>query len=119
MDTIHVEEKSLGSSIPHRPKILITDELDHSKGSFSAKNGHSFICSFHLPGNSVSATAMAFGIKQDIFECVFNLLLLEYQMPLSNSITWRFFFFLDPLNILTYTWYYYRIRNMEYVHICQ
>lgn len=51
IDKIHINEKSLESSIslfkhtmePHGPKILRTDELDNSKGSFSAENGHGVI----------------------------------------------------------------------------
>ena len=61
-----------------RPKSLRTVQLHNSKGPFSSKNVHSSIYSFSLLGN-IPSTIMTFGIKQDVFEFVLNLLLLESQ----------------------------------------
>ena len=83
-----------------------TDQLENSKGSFSAENGHGIIWGFCLPGNSVSTRVLAFGIKQDVFECVLNLHLLHIPdaAPIPSLG--------DLLNILTYTWHCYRTRKI-------
>ena len=61
-----------------RPKSLRTVQLHNSKGPFSAKNVQNSIYSFSLLGN-IPSTIMTFGIKQDVFEFVLNLLLVESQ----------------------------------------